>query len=120
MSYSQRHTVAVTTATSGTTTGYTPVVTGRVAAIAYTKPTGTPFASTVDFTITTENSAQTVWTQANQNASATKHPVAAASLPSGAASTLTEVPIYAANERVKIGITNGGAAKTGTFTVLIA
>ncbi len=120
MSYAERHTVSVTTATGGGAIGYTPVITGRIAAIAYAKATGSPFASTADITVTTDISAQSVWSEANVNASETNHPVAVANLTDGSASTLTEIPIYAANERVKIAIAQGGNTKIGTFTVIIA
>ncbi|MES0444976.1 MAG: hypothetical protein ABUJ92_00385 [Desulfobacterales bacterium] len=120
MSYAERHTVAITTSTGGLATGHTPVVTGRISAIIYTRPTGTPFASTADVTVTTEDSGQSIWAELNVNASETNYPLVAGNLQSGAASTLTEVPLYAANERVKIAIAQGGNAKAGTFIVVIA
>jgi len=119
MSYAQSHTVTVTTATGGGGTGYTPVVTGRIAAVTYTQATG-GLASTSDLTVTTEDTAQSVWSATNINATTTVHPVAAANLPSGAASSLTEVPIYACGERVKIAVAQGGNTKTGSFQVVLA
>lgn len=119
MSYVERHTITVTTATSGAGIGYSPVVTGRVAALRYTKATG-GLASTSDLTITTETSAQSLWSATNINATTTVHPVAVANLPSGASSSLTEVPIFAANERIKVEVAQGGNTKTGTFTVIMA
>lgn len=119
MSYAEYHVVTVTTATGGTITGYTPVVTGRVVGIVYTAATGTPLASTADFTITTETTAQSLWSESNVTASKTVNPVTAANLETGAASTLTEAPIYAARERVKIAIAQGGNTKTGVFTVIV-
>ena len=121
MSYAESHTVEVTTATGGDATAYTPVVTGRISAVKYTKATGTPFASTADFTITTDDTGQNVWVDSNINATETVYPVQIANLAStGAASTLTEVPVYAAGERVKITIAQGGNTTNGTFTVVIA
>ena len=119
MSYAQKHTVTVTTATSGVGTGYTPVVTGRIAAVIYTKATG-GLASTSDLTVTTEDSAQAVWSATNINATTTVHPLAPGNLSDGSSSSLTEVPIFAAQERVKIAIAQGGNAKVGTFTVILA
>ena len=121
MSYAERHTQTVVTATGGTATVYTPVITGRIAAVVYTKATAAvAYASTVDFTITAETSAQNIWTEANVNATETAYPVAAAKLASGAASTITESPIYVAQERVKIVLAQGGNTKRGTFTVIVA
>ncbi len=116
----QRHVVDVTTATGGTTTGYTEPVTGRLAAIIYTRDGSNAFASTADFTVTTERDAQAVWNGSNINASASVRPVrAGTATASGVASTLTEVPFYLANDRVKIGIAQGGNTKAGRFSVII-
>jgi len=121
MSYAQSHIVEATTATGGAVSAFTPVVTGRVSAIIYTRPTGAPYASTADFTVTTEDSGQNVWVEANVNASTTVNPVIASNIAgTGAASSLTESPIYAASERIKISIADGGNTKTGSFTVIIA
>jgi hypothetical protein len=120
MSYAEKHTVNVTTATGGGGVAYTSVVTGRIASIAYVSDGTTPFASTADFTITTEDTAQSIWSESNVTASKTVNPVTAANLESGAASSLTEAPIYAAGERIKIAVAQGGDTKSGAFTVVIA
>lgn len=120
MSYPQTYSIAITTATGGGATGYTSVVRGRIAAIKYTKATGSPLASSTDITVTLEDSGQSVQTFTNINATAVRYPVAAANLPSGAASTITEVPIYAVYERVKAVVAQGGNTKVGTLTVVVA
>lgn len=117
MAYAERHTVAITTAAGGTATAYTPVVTGRVLNIRYIKD---DFADGVDFAITAETSGLNLWTENNVNASKTVSPVQAAHLATGAASTLTEAPIFVAFERIKIVIAEGGATKSGTFLVVVA
>jgi hypothetical protein len=118
--YAERHTVSLTTAGDGSVIGYTPHVSGSILAIVYTKDGTTPFAAGVDFAITLEATGQNIWTEANIDASETVYPIAAAQLPAGtAASTLTEVPIVAANDRVKISITNGGSAKLGSVIVVV-
>jgi len=119
MSYAELHTVTVTTATSGAGTGYTPVVTGKIALVKYAKATG-GLASTSDLDVTTEVSAQTVWSATNINATTEQRPVAVAQLPSGVDSSLTEVPIYAAQERIQITVAQGGNTKSGAFTVIVA
>ena len=70
MSYAERHTVTVTTAAGGAGTGYTPVVTGEIAAIIYTAATG-GLASTTDLTVTTETTAQSLWSATNIAATST-------------------------------------------------
>lgn len=117
MSYVQRHVVALTTNASGAVTAYTPEITGRIAAVIYTKGN---FDNGADFTITAEATGQSLWTDTDVNASETVYPVAAANLGTGAASTLTEVPIFVANDRVKVVVAQGGNAKTGTITVIVA
>lgn len=113
--------VTVTTSTGGVGTGYVGPYSKRVHAIKYTKPTGSPLASTADFTITTEDTGQNLWVDSNINATETVYPVLAANLGgTGAASTLTEVPVVACNERVKIAIAQGGNTKVGTFTVIFS
>ncbi len=119
MSYCERHDVAVTTSTGGTATEYTPVINGLVAAVVYASGGASGFASTADFTITTETTGQNIWTQSNVSAGVTKYPVTAAQIAAGTNSSLTEVPVPIANERVKIAIAQGGNTKTGTFTVIV-
>lgn len=123
----QRRVLSLTTNGSGAATGYIPgtkastdltqpTLTGRIKSITYTK---TDYADGIDVTVTVESTGQVVWTGTNVNASVTVYPVAAATLTSGSASTLTEVPIALANDRLKIVIAQGGDTKTGTFTVVL-
>ena len=115
--YAERHTVTVTTIADGSATAYSPYLTGRVASIAYAK---TDFTDGVDFTITADVSGQSLWTDTNINASEVVRPVLPASVgTTGAASTLTELPVVLVNERVKIVIAAGGDTKTGAFHVVI-
>ena len=119
--YCEAHTVTLTTAT-GTATGYTPVVTGRIINVIYQK---TDFADGVDFTITTEDTAQNVWVDTNINASETvaprqpTHDAAGAASLYAAAGEPVEDYIYACGERIKIAIASGGTSKTGTFIVIV-
>lgn len=115
----QRHIVDITTATDGSATAYSPTVTGRIGAIVYTKDATTPLASTADVTITAEQTGEGVWAESNVNASKTVRPLAAAATPLGAASTLSELPIWVADDRVKIVIAQGGNTKTGRFQVIV-
>ncbi len=118
MSNPQRHRIAVTTAADGSATVYSPHITGAIHSITYTK---TNFTDGVDFTITLEATGESLWTDTNINASETVYPVAPANLGStGASSVLLQVPLIAANDRVKIIIAAGGNATTGTFHVVAA
>lgn len=115
--YADRQSVTVTTIADGSATAYIGPVTGRIHSLTYTK---VDFADGVDFTITAEATAQSIWTDTNVNAAETVYPVSAANLgTTGAASTLSEVPIILANDRVKIVIAAGGDTKTGTFTIIV-
>jgi hypothetical protein len=118
MTYAARHVIDIVTAADGSATAYSPTVTGKIAAIVYAK---TDFAVGVDFTITLEATGQSLWTDTNIDASETVYPVQKANLGgTGAASTILEVPIIAANDRVKIVIASGGNAKAGRFSVIVA
>lgn len=123
MSYVERHTVVVTTAADGTATAFTPVITGKIQQITYTK---TDYTDGVDFTITLEATGETVWTELNVNATKTVAPRIATHDTAGVASlyAATGEPVEdylcAARDRVKIVIAAGGATKTGTFDVVIS
>lgn len=120
--YAERHVVAITVDAAGDGIGYTPVVSGRVWSIRYVK---TDYANGVDFTITAEKSGETIWSEENVNASATRTPRAATHSTAGVAALYaaggTAVTDYVvlANDRVKIVVAQGGATKSGTFHVVI-
>lgn len=123
MAYAEIHTVTLTTNSSGVVTGYTPVVTGKVFSVIYIKDN---WASGVDFTITTETTAQGLWTESDVNASTAVAPrqpthdaIGAASLYAAAGEPVEDY-IYAVNERIKIAIASGGNVRDGTFKVIIA
>jgi hypothetical protein len=124
MSYVERHTVEVTTATGGGGTGYTSVLTGQVANIIYTADGTAPYASTADFTITAESSGLGLWTESNVTASKTVAPHQPTHNQSGVvqntAGDVQSAPCFVANERVKIVIAQGGNTKTGSFVVVVA
>ena len=115
----------VTSADDGSATGYTPVVNGRILSIQYIKDAETAFTDGVDFTIITETTNQTIWTQTNVDASALVAPRQAthstagvASLYAAAGQAVTDF-VYVSNERIKIGIASGGNSKLGRFVVQV-
>lgn len=121
-----RYKVTVTTDAAGNATAYSPRLSGEIHQIEYVKdPGANPYAAGVDFTITGEATGVGLWTQSDVNASAVVAPripthsqVGVASLyASGGTAVLA--PIAIANDRVKIVLAQGGAAKVGVFHVLV-
>lgn len=122
MSHAQRHVVSVTTAADGSATAYSPVVTGKLSQVRYAK---TDFADGVDFTITAEATGETLWTESNVNASATRAPRQATHSTAGVAAVYAGAgeavldKIALANDRIKIVIAQGGNAKAGAFHLIL-
>lgn len=123
MAYAETHSVTIVTAADGTATGYTPVVTGKIINIIYTKASSGNYDDGVDIAIIAEGSGIGLWTEANVNASKTVSPRQPTHTQVGVAnSTAGDVllgDIYLTNERVKITIAEGGDTKTGTFKVIV-
>jgi len=118
--YTERHEVLVTTASDGTAVAYSPVISGKIYGIHYVK---NDFTNGVDFTITLEKTGETLWTQADVNASVSKYPAAQVNKTDGTSAVSGVDPvldrIIAAKDRVKIQVASGGSVKTGTFHILI-
>lgn len=119
MSYAQRLTVAVTTASDGSATAYSNMIDyGLLSQIRYIK---TDFSDGSTFTITSEATGETLWTESAVNASATRAPRQATHSTAGAASlyagsgTAVNDKIAIVNDRIKIVIASGGSVKSGTF-----
>jgi hypothetical protein len=118
----RRYKVTVTTAADGSATAYTPRLSGKLQSIHYVK---TDFADGVDFTITSEATGQSLWTDTNINAAevvsprAPTHDQVGAALLYAAGGTAVAAEIPLGNDRVKIVIAAGGNAKVGTFHVLV-
>lgn len=123
MSYAQRlAAITVTTAADGSATAYSEVCTGKLSSVRYVK---TDFADGSTFTITSEATGETLWTETGVNASATRAPRQATHSTAGVAAlyagagTAVNDKIALANDRVKIVITSGGNVKTSTFHVTL-
>lgn len=120
-----KHTVTVVSAADGTATAYTPMINGRILNVIYTKAGSNNYADTVDFTITSEDTAQNIWVQSNVTTSATVAPRQATHSTAGVAAlyaaggTAVNDYVYLANERVKIVLAQAGNATTGAFTVIV-
>ena len=122
MSFVQRLTVSVTTAADGSATAYSEVVTGKLLQVRYVK---TDFDNGSTITITAEATGETLWTESNVNASATRAPRQATHSTAGAASLYAAGgeavlgQIGLAKDRIKIVIASGGNVKTGTFHFIV-
>jgi hypothetical protein len=98
------------------------VVTGKLSQIRYVK---TDFTDGVDFTITSEATGETLWTESNVNASATRAPRQATHSTAGVAAVFAAAgeavldKVALANDRVKIVIASGGNAKVGAFHIVM-
>lgn len=118
----RRHVVSVTTASDGSATAYSPYISGKIHAIHYLK---TDFTDGVDFTITAEATAETIWTEANVNAAKACFPRGATHSNAGVAAlydsggVAVNDKIALGRDRVKIAIASGGNAKTGAFHILV-
>lgn len=118
----RRFVVPVTVDASGDATAYSPVLSGSLISFRYVKD---DFADGVDFTITAEDTGETLWAESNVNASATRHPRAATHSTAGAASlyasggTAVNGKIALSQDRVKIVVASGGNATSGTFHITV-
>lgn len=118
----RRFVVPVTVDASGDATEYSPVLSGKLVSIRYVKD---DFADGVDFTITAEDTGETIWAEEDVNASATRHPRAPTHSTAGAAAlyasggTAVNDKISLGDDRVKIVVADGGNATSGTFHILI-
>ena len=118
----RRFVVPITVNASGDATAYTPAIYGSLLSIRYVK---TDYANGVTFVVTTETTAETIWSEAAVNASATRYPRAATHSTAGAAAlyaaggTAVNGRIAIAGDRIKIVVSLGGNATTGTlhFTI---
>lgn len=124
--YIERHEVSITTATDGSGTGYTPIVSGLVQAIRYVPDGTTPYDTGVDVTVTGDVSAIPVITVTDMGTGAANlYPRAAtvtilnaaALYAAGGTAVLDQIPV--ASERIKIVLAQGGNTKVGKFHVYI-
>lgn len=115
----------VITAADGTATAYMTRTSGKICSIHYVKDAQTAFADGVDFVVTTEETGETIWNEANVNASTARYPRGAVQTPQGApvlyaaGGTAVTDKIAISNDRLKFVIAQGGNAKRGTFFAVV-
>jgi hypothetical protein len=113
--------VTVTTDGSGDAVAYSPRLAGKVHSVSYVKPGSGSYADGVDFTITSEATGEKIWEESNVNATAYRYPRAGTHSNAGvaalfaAAGTAVQDKIALAQDRIKIVVAQGGAAKVGAF-----
>lgn len=107
-------------------TGYTPYLSGYIESIEYIKDGTTPYTDGVDFTITLDETGESLWVDTNVNASETVRPRAATHSTAGVAAvyasggTAVNDRIAAGRDRVKVVLAQAGASKVGTFVITVA
>lgn len=122
MSYPTYHTEVVTTAADGSASVNTLALHGRCIKVIYVKG---DYASGVDFSITTNETSQTLWAEDDVNASTFRCPRDPTHGSDGSASLYAaagepvEDHIRICQESVVIVITDGGDTKTGSFTFIL-
>lgn len=114
-----QYTATITTDASGDATVYLGSrIRGRIVAIKYLPGT---IATGATLTFTGETSAQPVLTKASAGTSNVwYYPVAACNkVADGAASTLTEVPVWLYCERLKLVVSSGGNTASGSVVLWV-
>lgn len=106
----------------GSGTFYSPYLSGKLESIQYIK---TDYTNGVDFTITSEATGDTIWTESDVNAAAIKRPRTACHSTVGVAATLDGTrpmldKIALSRDRVKIVIGSAGDSKIGAFRVIVS
>ncbi len=120
----RRFEMAVPVDGDGAAEVYTPVLSGKLISVRYVKPGSGGYTNGVDFTITAEDSGETLWAEENVNASATRYPRAGLHTTAGAASlyadagTAVNGKIALSQDRVKIVIASA-VSGTGTFHITV-
>ena len=118
----RRFVVPVTVDASGDAEEYSPHLSGNLVSIRYVKD---DYDDGVDFVITAEDTGETLWSEDDVNASATRHPRAATHSTDGAASLYAAAgaavndKISLSQDRVKIVVAAGGNATSGTFHITV-
>lgn len=118
----RKFTVPVTVDASGDATVLSPYLSGYIESIQYVKD---DFADGVSFTITAEETGETIWTEAAVNAAVVKRPRApthstagVAALYAGAGEAVND-RIALGRDRVSIVVAAGGVSTSGIFVIAV-
>ena len=122
----ERYSTTLTTDASGDVTGYITApggITGKLVSLIYAKDS---FANGSTFLITSDATGQALWGETAVNASAVRSPRQSTHDTAGAESLYAgggrpvEDYLFLARDRIKVVVSSGGNAKSGTFTAIIA
>lgn len=119
----RKFSVSATTTTGGDATVYSPYLSGYIENIEWVKP-GSGGITGATFAITAEATGESIWSEASISASTRRKPRAATHTTAGAAATYDGTRaaldrIALGRDRVKIVISGGGSALTGTFHIFV-
>lgn len=118
----RRFVVPIVTDSDGDAEAYSPVISGKLVSFRYVK---TDFADGVDFVVTSETAGETLWSEEDVNASATRRPRAPTHSTAGAAALYAAEgeavndAIALGSDRVKIVVSDGGDTKSGAFHIIV-
>lgn len=121
----RRIVLAVPTNGSGVADVYSPRVSGLLHAVHYVPDGSAPYDNTVDVTVTSEVTGETLLSRTNVSAAVNARPRVATSAADGTASlyasggTAVQDKIALANDRIRVVLAQGGASKTGKFHFII-
>lgn len=121
----RRFKVSVTTDGSGNATAYSPRLAGKLHSVTYVPDGTNPYPNTVDMTITSEATGESLVSRTNVAAGFTTYPRKPTADDAGTASlyaaggTAVQAPPALAQDRIKIVLAQGGAAKVGVFHFLV-
>ena len=121
MSFIKSTSIAMTCDAGGNCTAYSAQVNGTIDAIIYTKGN---FADGSTVTVTTATTGQAVWAETAVNASAIRRPRGQVHGATGTGLTFDGTrtvcePVCVLDESIKVVVSSGGNATTGTLTILL-
>lgn len=116
----EKRTLVVTTIADGSATAFIDGANGLLDRMQYVKAQSGSYSDGVDFTITLEDTGETIWTQSDVNSSAVVAPRQATHTTVGAAALYAAAGVavldrIAVSGRIKIVLAAGGNVTTGTF-----
>lgn len=124
--YVEQHTIQVLTDASGNFTGYTPPVTGRILQVRYIPDGTAPLDGLADLDITGADTGVVIVDKNDIGSVAftaaprqPTHDAALAASLYAASGEPVEDAVVVAQERLKLVIAQGGAAKSGTFHIWV-
>jgi hypothetical protein len=118
----RRFVIPITVDSNGDAEEYSPVINGHIHSVRYVKD---DFANGVDFVLTVEGTGETVWSEEDVNASATRHPRAPTHSTAGVAALYADGEpgvldrIAISQDRVKIEVASGGTETSGAIHITV-